>query len=46
MLLFKAPNGKEYTTKYTKELHELAILKLYGDDFNEIELTKECLMLG
>ncbi len=34
-LLFKVPNCKEYTT----ELHEVAILKLYGDNFNEIELT-------
>ncbi len=30
-------NGKEYTT----ELQEVAILKFYGDDFNEIELTTQ-----
>ncbi len=35
MLLLKAANGKEYTT----ELHE--VLKLYGDNFNEIELTTQ-----
>ncbi len=32
-LILKAANGKEYTT----EVHE--VLKLYRDDFNEIELT-------
>ncbi len=35
MLLLKVANGKEYTT----ELHE--VLKLYGDNFNEIELTTQ-----
>ncbi len=34
-LLLKAANGKEYTT----ELHE--VLQLYGDDFNEIEVTTQ-----